>query len=240
MSTEAELVAEINRTLDKIQAKTTELQDSINAGLAKLPGWASWVGDRVQEGWRWFCEQAERFWSWITHITSNMGSPSAVSGAADTWTSTVGGPVSGQVQAADAGSLLVDDTWTGDAATQYKQVLPQQKEALRAVKTTFTDGIAASLDLLQKGIYAFWGGLAAALAALVGGIIGAIASSATVFGLPAAPFIAAAAVGVAGAACWGGGEILKSVAASANTTLQTKLADDSAYLGGSWPVGTTG
>lgn len=239
MSTEAELIAEITTTLDKIRDKMTQLQSSINSGLASLPSWAGSVANRVIDAWSWFCRQADRFWSWITNITSHMGSPTSLSLTADSWSSGVGGPVSGQVQAADAGSLLVDDTWTGAAATQYKQVLPQQKEALRAVKSTLTDGFASALDLVQKGIYAFWGMLAGALAALVAGLVGAIISSASVFGLPAAPFIAAAAVGVAAAACWGG-RSLKSCCASANTALQGKLHDDTAYLGGSWPSGTTG
>ena len=240
MSIEAELIAEITVTLDKIRDKTTELQNSINSGLASLSSLAGWVADRIVDAWNWFCQQADRFWSWITNITSHMGSPSALSQAADSWSSGVGGPVSSQVQAADAGSLLVDDTWTGAAASQYKQVYPQQKEALRAVKATFVDGLASALDLVQKGIIAFWGALGAALAALVVGLIGAIASSATVFGLPAAPFIAAGAVGVAAAACWGGGEILTACCASANTTMQGKLHDDTSYLGGRWPSGATG
>lgn len=240
MGTEAELIAEITVTLDKIRDKTTELQNSINSGLAGLSSWAGWVAARIVDAWNWFCQQADRFWSWITNTTSHMGSPSSLSQAADSWSSGVGGPVSSQVQAADAGSLLVDDTWTGAAASQYKQVYPQQKEALRAVKATFVDGLAGALDLVQKGIIAFWGMLAGALAALVIGLPGVIASSTTVFGLPAAPLIAAGAVGVATAACWGGGEILKACCASADTTLQGKLHDDTSYLGGRWPSGATG
>ncbi len=77
--------------------------------------------------------------------------------------------------------------------------------------------------------------LATALAALVIGIIGALASSATIFGLPAAPFIAAGAGLTASAAMITGAEILKSVCASANTTLRQKLNDDSGFHEGHWP-----
>ncbi|MCU7723851.1 hypothetical protein ODJ79_09010 [Actinoplanes sp. KI2] len=94
---------------------------------------------------------------------------------------------------------------------------------------------AGSLNDVATGIIIFWTGLGTALVALVGGIIGALASSATIFGLPAAPFIAAGAALVASGAIITGCELLKARCASANTTLRQKLADNAAFHHGHWP-----
>jgi hypothetical protein len=160
-------------------------------------------------------------------------------GTAGAWSDNVGGPVSAQVQSADAGLLSVDDNWDGDAADAYRQTLPLQKSALDKVKSALTDGIAAVLSDVAKGIYVFWGLLVTALAALVVGIIGAVASSATIVGLPAGPFIAAGAGLAASVSVITGAEILKSVCAAADSTLRQKLADNSAFHEGHWPPAAT-
>jgi hypothetical protein len=141
----------------------------------------------------------------------------------------------GRVQSADAGLLSVDDNWDGDAADAYRQTVPMQKTALEKVKTTLTDGFATALSDVAKGIIAFWAGLVATLVALAVGIIGALASSASIFGLPAAPFIAAGAGLTASVAIITGSEILQSVCSAANTTLRQKLADNTGFHDGHWP-----
>ena len=103
------------------------------------------------------------------------------------------------------------------------------------MKSALTDGIATALDSVARGILAFWGGLITALAALVVGIIGALASTATIVGLPAGPFIAAGAALVACGAIIVGAETLKATASSANTMLRQKLADNSGFHDGHWP-----
>jgi uncharacterized protein YukE len=230
--TEAALLDQINSVLDRIGGKTTELQNSINDRLHWLPGF---LQDRVVAGWNRFCGFVKRIWDNLNEIISNMGSPSALWSTADAWSDRVGGPVSGQVQSADAGLLSVDDNWQGDAADAYRQTLPLQKSALEKVESTLTDGIAAALSDVAKGILVFWTGLVTALAALVVGIIGALASTATIVGLPAGPVIAAGAGLVASAAMITGAEILTSVCSSANSTLRQKLADNSAFHEGHWP-----
>jgi hypothetical protein len=67
------------------------------------------------------------------------------------------------------------------------------------------------------------------------GIVSAIASSATIFGRPVPPFIAAGAGLAASAAMITGAELLKSDCASANRTLRQKLGDDSGFHKGHWP-----
>ena len=229
---EAALLDQINSVVGRIDSKTTELQNSINGKLHWLP---SGLQDKVVSGWNSFCGFLERIWDNLTEILANMGSPSALWSTADAWSDWIGGPVSGQVQSADAGLLTVDTNWDGDAAEAYRQTLPLQKAALDKVKATLTDGISTALNEVAKGILKFWAGLATALAALVIGIIGALASSATVFGLPAAPFIAAGAGLAAAAAMITGAELLKSDCASANTVLRQKLNDNAGFHEGHWP-----
>ncbi len=230
--TEAALLDQINAVMGRIDSKTTELQTSINAKLGWLPGP---LQDKVLDGWNTFCGFMKRIWDNLNEIISNMGSLSALWATADAWSDTVGGPVSSQVQSADAGLLSVDDNWDGDAADAYRQTLPLQKAALDKVKSALTDGIATALNDMAKGIMVFWAGLFTALCTLVGGIIAAIASSATIVGLPAGPFIAAAAGLAASGALITGAEILKSVGSSANTSLRQKLADNSGFHQGHWP-----
>jgi hypothetical protein len=231
-ATESELVDKLVQIVDRINAKTTELQNSINDKLHWLPGF---LQDKVVTGWNKFCDFMRKVWDFWYEVCTNMGSPSKLWATADAWSDRVGAPVSAQVQSADAGLLTVDDNWDGDAANAYRQTLPLQKAALDKVKTTLTDGISGALSDVAKGIIAFWASLAVALAALVGGIIGAIASAATIFGLPAAPFIAAGAALAADAALIGGGMILKSVCSAASTTLRQKLDDNAGFHEGHWP-----
>jgi hypothetical protein len=231
-ATESELVDKLLQIVDRINAKTTELQNAVNDKLGWLPGF---LQDKVVAGWNKFCDFMRKVWDFWYEICTNMGSPSRLWSTADAWSDTVGAPVSAQVQSADGGLLTVDDNWDGDAADAYRQTLPLQKTALDKVKTTLTDGISGALSDVAKGIIAFWAGLAVALAALVAGIIGALASAATVFGLPAAPFIAAGAALAADAAVIGGGMILKSVCSSASTTLRQKLDDNAGFHEGHWP-----
>jgi hypothetical protein len=231
-ATESELVDKLLQIVDRINAKTTELQNAINDKLGWLPGF---LQDKVVAGWNKFCDFMRKVWDFWYEVCTNMGSPTRLWSTADAWSDTVGAPVSAQVQSADAGLLTVDDNWDGDAANAYRQTLPLQKAALDKVKATLTDGISSALSDVAKGIIAFWASLAVALAALVAGIIGALASAATVFGLPAAPFIAAGAALAADAAVIGGGLILKSVCSSASTTLRQKLDDNAGFHEGHWP-----
>jgi len=230
--TEAALLEQINSVMSRIDGKTTELQNSINGKLHWLPGG---LQDRVVSGWNTFCGFMKRIWDNLNEIISNMGSLSALWSTADAWSDRVGSPVSSQVQSAEGGLLSVDDNWDGDAADAYRQTLPLQKAALDKVKSSLTDGIASALNDMARGILAFWGGLITALVTLVGGIIGALASTATIVGLPAGPFIAGAAALVASGAMIIGAETLKAVSSSANTTLRQKLADNSGFHNGHWP-----
>jgi hypothetical protein len=231
-ATESELIDKLLQIMDRINAKTTELQNTVDDKLQWLSGF---LQDKVVAGWNRFCDFMRKVWDFCYEVCTNMGSPSKLWATADAWSDRVGAPVSAQVQSADAGLLTVDDNWEGDAANAYRQTLPLQKTALDKIKTTLTDGISGALSEVAKGIIAFWASLVVALAALVAGIIGAIASAATIFGLPAAPFIAAGAALAADAALIGGGMILRSVCSAASTTLRQKLDDNAGFHEGHWP-----
>jgi hypothetical protein len=234
---ENDLVSKIMSLLDKIEQKTNDLQNAINSKIGFLPGF---LQDKVVAGWNKFCGFMRKVWDAVREFVTNMGSPTALAEAANAWSDRIGGPVSGRVQAAEAGSLEVDTNWDGDAAEAYRQSLPLQKAALEKVKTVFSDGMASALGDMVKGIWIFWGALVVAIGALIVGIVGAASSSATIAGLPAAPFIAAGAAVAAAAAFAAGGINLKSTAAAANSTLRQKLNDNIGYRDGAWPPVVTG
>jgi uncharacterized protein YukE len=234
-STEAVLLERIHSTISRIDGKTAELQSSIDGKMHFLP---PPMQDTVRRGWNDFCAFLGRIWDNLVTILSNMGSLSGLSTAAQAWSDRVGVPVSGQVQAADAGLLNVDDNWDGDAADAYRQMLPLQKAALEKIKTTITDGLSTALGQVHLGVLVFWSGMGAALVTLAVGIMGALGSSATLFGMPAAPFIAAGAAATASLSLIFGCETLKACCTSANTTLRQKF-DDTAFFRGHWPPAGT-
>ncbi|MCO8274214.1 hypothetical protein M1L60_26795 [Actinoplanes sp. TRM 88003] len=232
---EDDLIGKIMSLLDKVEQKTNDLQNSINSKIGFLPGY---LQDKVRSGWKSFCDFMSKVWSDVRQFVTHLGSPSTLTATANAWSDRIGGPVSGRVQTAEAGLLEVDTNWDGDAAEAYRQMLPLQKAALEKVKTVFTDGITTMLGEMVKAINLFFGALVVALGALVIGIVGAASSSATIVGLPAAPFIAAGAAGAAAAAFFAGGLNLRSTAEAANSTLRQKLNDNVGYHDGAWPPAT--
>ncbi|MHA3702549.1 hypothetical protein ACXR2U_10220 [Jatrophihabitans sp. YIM 134969] len=234
----ADLLAEIDDLWNKLQDKFTSLRDTINRMLDKVPGFLDWIVDRVRDGWNSLCDKMQMVWDRVSYFFGHMGRPWDLSSTADSWSTDVGGKTSNEVTKVDAGLLLVDDNWAGDAADQYKQHIPLQKAALQAIKTTYTDAISAALDKVQMAIYVFWGLCVTAIVTFIGGMIGALSSAATIFGLPAAPFIAVGAALAADAQFAGGAYNLKAQAASANSSLVAKLADNTAFPNGAWPKGT--
>jgi hypothetical protein len=233
---EAQLIQKIYDLLGKVDRKTTELIDTINRTVRQLPGFlAGLIIKRTNE----FLAVLQRAYDALADVLGNMGSPSALWDCADAWSDKVGGPVSGLASNSDLNHVRADDSWTGDAADAYKNTLGPQKNALAAVKTALTDGIATALTETAKAIIVFWAALAIGLAALVAGIISALASSATVVGLPAGPFIAAGAALAFVACCVGGGMNLTSATADQNTKLRQKLNDNVNFPDeGHWPRST--
>lgn len=231
------LINEIFETIQKIREKIQQVQDVINSTLSILPFFLGWIADRVRDGWNMFMGQMDKISDWLTKITSNLGSPDAVTSTANGWSNNVGGPVSQEVTNADLGLLMVDNNWEGSAADIYRGIVPLQKAALDKIKTNFTDGISLALSQFRTAITVYWGALIGALVALVGGIVGALVAGETIIGLPAAPVILVGAALAMLTALWAGSEILKSGAAAANSQLRQKLNDNAAFPNGTWPTG---
>ena len=229
---------EIFDLLDEIKAKTDSLASTVNDWLGKIPGWASWVGDKIHDAWNWLVEKANEFWEGLTLIVGNLGDPGMLSSTASAWNTSVGGPVSAQVQVAELGNLDVDNAWTGTAADAYRERISLHKTALDKIKASMTDGLSSALDAVKTGIVIFWAAMVAALLTLIAGILGAVLSSATLFGIPAGIFIAAGAFAIALGAIWGGGTKLKSDCSTARNTLEQKVINENTgFLGGHWPAG---
>ncbi|MFI5931789.1 hypothetical protein [Actinoplanes sp. NPDC051494] len=230
--TEADLVARILSAVDRINAKAAELQEAVTARTHLLP---TALRDAVVAGWNDFCARLTAIGDVWYDLVTHLGSPTALIATADRWSDLVGAPVSGKVQAADAGLLDVDDHWDGAAADAYRQTLPVQRSALENVTKVLVDGITMALADVAKGIYLFWGILVGALLTFVVGLITALASASTVFGLPAAPFIAAGAAGLASGMVVGAGLNLEATCAAASTALRRSLADNTGFSDGHWP-----
>lgn len=228
---EAALLAQIDVTLTRLDAKTAELYTSIAENLHLLP---EPLQSKTIEGWKDFCSYLQRLWHNLAIITTNIGSPTALWETADAWNIHVGAPVSAHAQTADTIILGVDNYWTGDAADAYQQMLPAQKAALEKIRT-LTVGVTTALDNVAKSILVFLAALIGAIAALVTGIIGALASTATIAGIPAGILIACGAALTACAAFIAGAERLKGDCSSANTTLRQHIADNTAFYQGRWP-----
>lgn len=234
-----EALEELMELARELQREMDALTETVNNTLQKIPDWAGWVRDRLMDGWTYLTEKANEFWEWFNdNVTFMPGRPGLLSETANSWQTDVGGPVSAKVGTVTAGQLAVDDHWEGSAANEYRQHLSPQGTAMEQIKSSLCDGIAQALDKTQSAIVIFWWALAAAFATLIAGVIGAAASAATVFGLPAAPFIAAGALGIALTAMFAAADHLRRECRSANTTMINRLTQLAAFPNGSWPRAT--
>src|SRR6478735_6426969 len=227
-----DLVQQINELIEKIKGKLDDLLGKVNDFLSWVPWGLGWLADKIKDAWNWLCEKFQEFWDGVTKITTNMGDRDALSATATTWSTSVGGPVSAQKDAVDASAVLkADDTWQGDAAVAYAGKAKQHQTALEKVVTTYVTAMSSALDTVRAGLVKFYMGLITALGALVAGIIAALASSATIFG------IAAGAALIAVGAFFTGGELLKSDCTAANNSLTQKMNDNNGFPHESWPSG---
>jgi hypothetical protein len=231
------LVQEILDLVDKIRSKFDELQNKINDALSWVPWGLGWVVDKIHDAWDTLVDRWNEFWDSAALVFGNMGSPDALETSAQGWSTGVGSPVTEQIGNADRALLQADDHWTGQAADSYFPKSQLHKTAMEKVQSTYVDGVSSMLDTMRGGLVKFYGGLVTALIALVGGFIAALASSATIVGIPAGIFIAAGACLVAIGAFYTGGTLLKSDCTSAQTDLIGKMNDNTGFPGGSWPPG---
>jgi hypothetical protein len=229
---------DIRDLVNRFNGLVQDLQDAINDVLVWVPWGLGWLADKIRDLWNGLMDKIREFFDPLIEILSNLGEPSTLSSTGDTWSNSVGAPVSARVALADVGSLAVDDSWKGSAADQYKQKAPLQKAALQNIKTQFSDGISSALKDVSTALWVFFGAMVVAIGAWIAAIITALGATATIFGIPAGILIAIAAAAAFGAAFWGAGELLKAQCRSAKTLLEQKLAENTAYPNGTWPVAT--
>jgi hypothetical protein len=233
---EAEMIHKINELIAKIEKKSNDLIAACNKAISKVPGF---IGDKIRDGAELFISRMKQVWEDLTYIFGNMGSPNALSRCSDEWSAAVGGPMSGLAGFTDPAVIRADDSWTGAGFRAYKDILPQQGNALKALKTVIVDGISTAMSEVSKAIMIFWGAIVVGLGAFVGCLIGAIASTATILGAPAGPVIAAGGALVLIGAVFAGGYNLKGTCLDQNSKLIQKLNDNGALSStGTWPTST--
>jgi hypothetical protein len=232
-----ELIEKLRQLLTEVEQKIDHLVDNINGLLDWVPWGLGWAVDKFKDLWNKAMDKLGEFWDFIRPIMILIGRPWDISSAQTDW-NTVGSNVSGEVVTATDGELSVDDNWTGTAAEQYKKALANQKAALTAIKTTFTDKIAPALAGMVSALYTFYVGVGVAIAALVIGILAATGEAVSILGLPAVPPTVLVAIVVAIGAILKTGFDLRSAAASANATLSTLKGEQTAFGHDNWPKAT--
>lgn len=232
------LIEKINALIEKIKGKLDTLLGVVNDFLGWVPWGLGWLADKIKSAWDWLVEKFNEFWDGVTLIFGNPGDRGALETTGSSWAADVGGPVSAKKDTVDASAILkADDTWTGDAAGAYAGKAKLHQTALERIVTMYTTTASAALETVRGGLVKYYTGLITALGALVVGIIAALASSATIFGIPAGIFIAAGAALVAIGAFYTGGTLLKSDCTNAKTALTQKMNDNNGFPNEHWPSG---
>lgn len=231
------LLQRINELITQIQEKFDSLKGKVDWILGKIPWGLGWLGDKLRDAWNAFVEKWDDFWAKQETFWGNMGDRDSLSTTSAAWVSDVGSPVSGKVDVVDRALLKADDHWTGQAAATYFPKASLHKTAMDKIQSTFVTAATGAIETVRAGLTKFYTGLIVALGALVTGMIGAIASTATIFGAPAGPFIAGGAILVAGAAFYTGGVLLKSDCTTAKQTLFNARGNNTGFPDGEWPTG---
>ncbi|MGL5867019.1 MAG: hypothetical protein ACRCYX_14345 [Dermatophilaceae bacterium] len=230
-----EVVEKARQLIDLLRRKLDELTDRINAVLRRLPHDLAWVRDKVLDVWRDLTGKLAELWSWIEKPLAGPGNPVVLSGMAGLWHTRVGASVSRMVGVVDAGQLLADNTWEGTAAEAYKEALDPQKGAMEKIQANFCTAIADALDSLQLALFAFWVGVATAVATATLAVATAIVGVVGVITAPVAVGILVSAIGGVLVTLAGASLILYSQVGSAKKTLSGSLSDLAAYPRGHWP-----
>lgn len=185
-----EIIEKVNALLDKIADRIEQIRQKVNSILSKVPGFLRWAVDKFLDAWNAMLKKLGEFWDWFTDKLASVGDPFGLVDTGSDWHTMLGEPGK---QAADSiddeHELLVDDTWTGLAATAYKDQVPAQESALRSLGQTFASSVASSLKTLSFGIAAFWILVISALVTLVLALVAATAATGSIMGLPAVPVL---------------------------------------------------
>ncbi|MBY8874267.1 hypothetical protein K7640_20770 [Micromonospora sp. PLK6-60] len=229
-----ELIRSIEDGIQRVERLANEIIDGVNSAL-------QWLGPLAQQALdllRRFGELLAKFFSEVGKFFTRWGVPWTLYSHGETWTRQVGGPAHELAARVDAGQLLVDDYWSGTAASAYTGILPLQGKALAAVKAA-TDELDDALWKIAGAIIAFWLGIAAVVVPF---IVELIAEAAAALGIITAPPAAAAAAGSTAKAI-----ALTTAVVTAGITyltvlwtqmrdLDQRLHNSDGLPGGNWPT----
>lgn len=190
----------IEMLLGQIRAAAERLQGIVD-GFVRVINWAldqlnrlifrpiRWVADEIRQKWNEFLGVLEDVWEEISFILQNPGSPSTLTAAANTWISQVSNPLTTQGADLDASQDAVLQYWTGQGAEAYQTALGAQSDVLGGFDLPLRQ-VADALAATASTITDFYTQNAVALATLIGAMVGALAASGTIVGIPAGIVIA--------------------------------------------------
>jgi hypothetical protein len=241
----AATAADVISQFKQVDTKSIALQNKINTTLNEAWVIPPYINQKIQDLWNRFLDALKRFWKNVEEVFTNLGDPLELWQTAGDWSQKVGTPVSAKVMFADVGALKFDDiddkgkpNWTGAAAQKYKDNLLAQRNALKGIKDTFSNGVQDPLKWMAGAITAFWIAMIAAVVAFVYAMYGAFTATGTIVLIPAGIVIAIGAIGGLAAAVALAIITLRGFASDATTNLRSAL-DFSAYLNKKWPEATT-
>lgn len=228
------LMEKVSQKIEEARQKVVEFFNAVGKVLSKLPGilarGANSLLNKVRDKWNQLMDKIRFYWN-------HRGDPGRLNAAAKRYSDDVQAKVSPEANVYRPSGLVADDKWKGDAADAYREILLPQGTALGAYADK-AGKVGSTLRDAGWAIYIFWGAVAAAVAVLIIGIIGAIAAAETVIGaigaILAALVVAAAAIGT-------GLLVAQDKMSTAAAAFRTEANDKKAFPGpppGSWPRAT--
>jgi hypothetical protein len=241
----AATAADVISQFKQVDTKSIALQNKINTTLNEAWIIPPYITQKIEDLWNKFLDALKRFWENVKEVFTHLGDPLELWQTAGEWSQKVGSPVSAKVMFADLGALKIDDidatgkaNWSGAAAEKYKSNLLAQRNALKGIKDTFSNGVQDPLKWMAGAITGFWIAMIAAVVAFVYAMYGAFTATGTIVLIPAGIVIAIGAIaGLAGAVAIAI-ITLRGFASDAKTNLRSAL-DFSSYLDKKWPQATT-
>lgn len=189
-----ELIQKIVDKLDRIRDLVKQIQSKINGLLSHVPGFLHWVISKVEDLWGKFCDKMAEFWDWFTDKLAYVGDPFVLKDTGERWNTELGLPAHRRAAEVESDDLLVDDNWTGTAASAYKEKIGDQKDALNTIGQTYASGVSSALNTMKTGIWIFWIAVVSALVVAILAFIAGIGAEGTIIGIPAGLLAQIAAV----------------------------------------------
>lgn len=234
-----DILRRVREALDEIPKQFQRLVDNINSVLGWLPGF---IMDRIRDALNAVADFIGKVLTEIGKFVTQPGVPWTLWNHGNSWTDDVGAKASNWQEAFTLGAMKTDDEWSGGAANAYKNVLPQQKAALAAVKAA-CDEVDDVLTKMAIAIGVAWLAVVTAVVSFVIELTAEGAAAATGAGAPPA----AAAAGVSAAKVWGlvsaALAVLEAFVAStllpAIKDLNQRVQSSEGFPEGNWPQLTT-